>query len=362
MTVGLEESARRLGLGLKIALAVESDEDVAAVYELNQLEATVRKVDLASLFDGALGSRATATEKKVAKQAGSCQILLGGPPCQGHSDLNNHTRREDPKNSLYLLMARAAEILEPEIVVIENVGPVQWDKGDVVNQTKKALIAKKYAVEGRVIDLRRVGVPQRRHRYLLIASRLKSVVPETVLDTLATMLGDHSDRDLRWAIGDLEDVSSERTLDSASNATTVNIKRMDYLFDKGKWDLPNEQRPECHKDKEHSYVSMYGRLRWNEPAQTITTGFGSMGQGRYVHPSRRRTITPHEAARLQTFPDWFAFGRDTRRGVLAKVIGNAVPPLLMIRLGNLILPKIKATLTGSKAGLNGARPVHKELE
>jgi DNA (cytosine-5)-methyltransferase 1 len=361
MTLGLEESARRLGLGLNIALAVESDEDVAIVYELNQPEASVRKVDLASLFEGVLGTRATATEKKVAKQAAPCQILLGGPPCQGHSDLNNHTRRDDPKNALYLLMARAAEILEPDIVVIENVAPVQRDKGDVINQTKKALIAKNYEVAGRVIDLRRAGVPQRRHRYLLIGSKVDSVVPYTVLDTLATTLDGHPDRDLRWAIGDLEQVSSDTTFDSPSRPTKANIKRIDYLFNKNVSDLPNSQRPDCHKDKEHSYVSMYGRLRWNEPAQTITTGFGSMGQGRYVHPSRRRTITPHEAARLQTFPDWFAFGNDTRRGVLAKVIGNAVPPLLMIRLGDLILPKINATLTGSKAGLNGASAATQKL-
>ncbi len=361
MSAGLQESARCLGLGLKIALAVEFDKEVAAVYESNQADAKVRNVDVASLFDGILGSPATATEIEVAKQVGSCQILLGGPPCQGNSDLNNHTRREDPKNALYLLMARAAEILKPDIVVIENVGPVQWDKGDVVNQTKKALEGRDYAVAGRVIDLRRVGVPQRRHRYLLIASKLASVVPDAVLDTLATMLDDHPDRDVRWAIGDLEDFSSETTFDSSSKATKTNIKRIDYLFKKGKWDLPNPQRPKCHKDKEHSYVSMYGRLRWDEPAQTITTGFGSMGQGRYVHPSQRRTITPHEAARLQTFPDTFDFGKNTRRGVLAKVIGNAVPPLLMLRVGDLILPAIKATMTGSGPDLNGASEPDEKL-
>jgi DNA (cytosine-5)-methyltransferase 1 len=77
---------------------------------------------------------------------------------------------------------------------------------------------------------------------------------------------------------------------------------------------------------------MYGRLHWDRPAQTVTTGFGSMGQGRYVHPSRRRTITPHEAARLQTFPDWFDFGQSSR-GQLADMIGNAVPPLVMVALG-----------------------------
>jgi DNA (cytosine-5)-methyltransferase 1 len=62
-----------------------------------------------------------------------------------------------------------------------------------------------------------------------------------------------------------------------------------------------------------------------------------MGQGRYVHPDERRTLTPHEAARLQTFPDWFEFGKKRPRGVLAKAIGNAVPPLLMVNLGKGLL-------------------------
>ena len=126
---------------------------------------------------------------------------------------------------------------------------------------------------------------------------------------------------------------------------------MAYLFDKRLYDLPNSRRPDCHRDGDHSYVSMYGRLHWHKPAQTITTGFGSMGQGRYVHPARRRTITPHEAARLQTFPDWFDFGDQTSPTELAKMIGNAVPPLLMLALGNEIVLGLTAALAAS-----GQRP------
>jgi site-specific DNA-cytosine methylase len=57
-----------------------------------------------------------------------------------------------------------------------------------------------------------------------------------------------------------------------------------------------------------------------------------MGQGRFVHPAEARTITPHEAARLQTLPDFFDLGSTTKRGTWAKVIGNAVPPLLGVHL------------------------------
>ena len=65
-------------------------------------------------------------------------------------------------------------------------------------------------------------------------------------------------------------------------------------------------------------------MYWDKPAPTITGGFGSNGQGRFVHPLRRRTLTPHEAARLQFFPDYFDFGNVKRRE-LQQIIGNAVP-------------------------------------
>jgi DNA (cytosine-5)-methyltransferase 1 len=78
--------------------------------------------------------------------------------------------------------------------------------------------------------------------------------------------------------------------------------------------------------------SVYGRLSWDRPAQTITSGFGSMGQGRYVHPLRRRVITPHEAARLQGLPDFFSFDSVVGRTLLHEMIGNAVPPQLITTL------------------------------
>src|SRR5262249_42014582 len=123
----------------------------------------------------------------------------------------------------------------------------------------------------------------------------------------------------------------------SSTPSELNSKRIAWLFSHGKFDLPNSQRPKCHREKPHSYNSVYGRLRWNLPAQTITTGFGSMGQGRYVHPSRHRTITPHEAARLQCLPDFFVFDAVVSRGAWADLIGNAVPPFLLFRITERLL-------------------------
>jgi DNA (cytosine-5)-methyltransferase 1 len=300
---------------------------------------------VASLFDGKLGAAATKGEQKVRRQVGKVDVLLGGPPCQGHSDLNNHTRRRDPKNVLYLRMARAAEILAPAVVVVENVVPVQWDETGVVKAASNALNRAGYQVAGRVVDLRRVGVPQRRRRFLLLASNVPDINPASILERLASGMPDHRDRTVRWAIGDLLGATNGSVYDTSSRISKKNARRIAFLFESNRYNLPNRQRPDCHRDGRHSYVSMYGRLRWNSPAQTITTGFGSMGQGRYVHPARRRTITPHEAARLQTFPDFFDFGEGATRVMLAKMIGNAVPPFLMVTLGTEILRRLESGRT-----------------
>jgi hypothetical protein len=78
-------------------------------------------------------------------------------------------------------------------------------------------------------------------------------------------------------------------------------RRVDFLFDHDLFDLPDTERPDCHKNGT-TYTAVYGRMHWDRPSQTITTGIGTPGQGRYIHSLRRRVITPHEAARLQGFP------------------------------------------------------------
>lgn len=337
MSVGLDEAARINGVRLEIALALDIDPDALKILATNFPNALRHCANVSEVLDGDVGAPLSVSERKLRRSAGRCDILLGGPPCQGHSDLNNHTRRSDPRNDLYFKMARAAEVFKPKVVVIENVPPVQWDKSDVVARTRSALEMAGYDVSTGVVDLLKLGVPQRRRRFLLVASRAKRLNPRAILDELGNPICQHT-RSVRWAIGDIEDPEAATTYDTASTATDENLKRIEYLFEHKVFDLPNAQRPSCHRDGGHSYKSMYGRLQWEKPAQTITTGYGSMGQGRYVHPSARRTITPHEAARLQTFPDWFDFGKDARRGVMAKVIGNAVAPLLMAQLGARLVP------------------------
>jgi DNA (cytosine-5)-methyltransferase 1 len=144
-------------------------------------------------------------------------------------------------------------------------------------------------------------------------------------------------RNLKWAIGDLVDQTESTAFDTPSPHSDQNAARIKWLFENSSYDLPDNLRPACHRDGGHTYKSVYGRLRWDRPAQTITTGFLSMGQGRYVHPSRRSTLTPHEAARLQCFPDFFDFSATNKRSAWSRLIGNAVPPLLTLQLGRILI-------------------------
>jgi DNA (cytosine-5)-methyltransferase 1 len=351
LSLGFAEAARRIGRGIKVVAAVELDPDAADVFELNFPGATVIREDVADLFDGAVGQKATRREKKLAADIGKVDVLLAGPPCQGHSDLNNHTRRDDNRNGLYVRVARAAEILRPRAVLIENVPTVQHDHRGSVPTTTAALEEAGYRVATAVLDLTELGVPQRRRRHLLLALRDAAGDPAAVLATTIACC-DHTERTVDWAIRDLLGTTSDNPRDAPSVATADNRDRMQWLVDNNQYDLPNERRPKCHHG-EHSYVSMYGRLKWDEPAQTITTGYGSTGQGRYVHPAEARTITPHEAARLQTLPDFYDLGSDKKRGTWAHVIGNAVPPLLGVHVGTSLLlalfpPKKKRAARSSK--------------
>ena len=327
LTLGLREAARGLGTDLEVLLAVDFNAAAVGVYSSNFPEADTRQASVESLFDGDLGAPLTRTEARVASSFGSVDVLVGGPPCQGHSDLNNHTRRDDPKNGLYLRMVRAAEVIRPAHVLIENVPGVLHAKDSVVINAWRELARLGYSVDGDVIHAARVGVPQRRRRYCLVASR-------AVAPSLSRVANTHAvpERSLRWAITDLLGADAAITYDTSAVHSEINRRRIDYLFDNDLHDLPDEERPDCHRLKPHSYRAVYGRMWWDRPAPTITSGFGSTGQGRFVHPAERRTLTPHEAARVQFFPDHFSFA-DAGRRALQEMIGNAVPPKLGYVIG-----------------------------
>lgn len=332
MALGIAHAAYLSGRGIRIPLAIDHDEAAVKVFLDNFPGAGCVHGDVCDWFAPAFDEPLTTMEQMARARVGpDVDFLVGGPPCQGNSNLNNHTRRKDPRNALYARMARAARVLEPRIIVIENVPHVVHDHGGVVEITKEALRRYGYEVEDAILKLWHMGLPQLRKRHVMLASRDAEFVPKDVLETLQEDAG-FGARDVRWAIGDLMDITAESGFDEASNPSPDNARRIEWLFENEAYDLPDHLRPPCHQNGTHTYRSIYGRLRWDRPAQTITTGFNSIGQGRNVHPARRRTITPHEAARLQFLPDFFSFAAVDTRSAWARLIGNAVPPLLMMRI------------------------------
>ena len=340
LSLGIQRAAHELGYSLDVRLAVDSDQIALDVYGRSFPEATTICKPIEQILDGEIGSPATIAEAELAHQVGQLDILLGGPPCQGHSNLNNHSRRDDPRNGLYLYMARAAEILCPSVIISENVPTATFDVRNVVHQTVERLKEIDYTIGEGVVDLSNLGVPQKRHRHVIVAVRNCDVDPQELVEELKSPICEHIPRNIRWAMEDLEDVARSNLFDSPSRPYPANQSRIDWLFDKDEINLPNNLRPPCHRS-DHSYTAMYGRMVWDQPAQTVTTGFNCMGQGRYVHPSRRRVITPHEAARLQMLPDFVDFSSVTARKHLAKLIGNSVPPPLSSAIGKMVIPFLK---------------------
>lgn len=321
--LGVDEAARSVGLHVDHCLAADIEPSALMTFQDNFHPHLSLAQPIEQHIDGELGGKITKTERALRKRVGEIHLVTGGPPCQGHSDLNNHTRRADPKNALYLRMARFAEVFEPETVIIENVPGVRMDREGVFRKTLDALRRMGYSVCDHIIEMERFGVPQRRRRVVVLATTAR-IGAKAVFEGVEKNY-EVAPRSVEWAIGDLVGRENESPFDLVTRLSPVSKRRVDWLYDNDEYDLPNRMRPTCHRDKKHSYNAVYGRLYWEQPAWTITTGFQVMGQGRFLHPVRRRVITSHEAARLQGFPDFFRF-RASNRKYYAKMIGNAVPP------------------------------------
>lgn len=332
MTLGLREAARINGFTCDIKLAVDFNKAAIDVYRKNFSldEKVARCADISQVVTGEVGDQFDSLMQDLIAEVGDLDVLVAGPPCQGHSDLNNHSRRNDPRNNYYLTVVRAVEAFRPNIVIIENVATVVHDEGGVANKANNFLREFGYGTHQAVVEMVHFGVPQKRRRHVTVAVKNRSSDEvERLICFNRTGLGT-----VRDFIGDLESegAAGEVPFRSSSKTSKPNLDRIAWLFENDAFDLPDSLRPPCHRDKAHSYRSMYGRMHWDLPAQTITTGFGSMGQGRYVHPSKQRTITCHEAARLQGFPDFFRFDSCNSLTALREMIGNAVPPPFMAGL------------------------------
>jgi DNA (cytosine-5)-methyltransferase 1 len=343
LTLGFSDAVRSVGRRPVPALAVDVDGGALSVYERNHRPRVAKLKSVRELvnFDWiGQGSRTRFTRAPrwksddLARATRGVQAIVAGPPCQGHSSLNNHSRGDDPRNLLYLTVPALAVAADVDLVVIENVPNVVHDQQSVVSSAVALLEQADYQISVAVLSAHHLGWPQTRRRFFLVATRNPQLA--TLPEVMAALRRDPLP--VSWAISDLAgvtDAADALTFNRSSVLSEANQARVEWLFANREYDLPNDERPDCHKDG-HSYPAVYGRMHADQPAGTITGGFLSPGRGRFIHPTLPRALSPHEGARIQGFPDWFEFaglGEEPKRTQLAKWIGDAVPPILGFSAG-----------------------------
>ncbi len=333
LALGFQRACDELGYGMVSAAAADQDAEAVQVYAANHGARRRSTESVSSLVDHQVAGMGDEAEFVYEPEivfdewmdlVGRTDVILAGPPCQGHSNLNNKTRRSDRRNDLYLSVPAIAIALRAPIVIIENVPAVVHDTQRVVDTTIQLLTSAGYHVETGVLHANKLGWPQTRQRFFLIARLDAAPVP---VKDIALGLASEP-RSVTWAIGDFARRPFDDRMHIDTEISAENQRRIDYLFDNDAHDLPAAERPDCHKEGT-TYNAVYGRLYPDKPAPTITTGFMTPGRGRYIHPTERRVLTPREAARIQGFPDTYEFHVDPSRppskAKLAKWIGDAVP-------------------------------------
>ena len=335
---GLSHGFRRVGF--RVSAGVDVDRTCKHAFETNNDARFIGKsID-------AVGGPALARLYPNGKR----RILIGCAPCAPFSAYTPEAKkRRTDKWGLVDIFADRILSVRPEIVSMENVPRLAtFDKGRVLQRFIDRL-AEEYEVSTRVVDCTRYGVPQRRSRLVLFASRLGRLelegpcVEEGTLPTVRKAIG------AMPAIGHGESDSEDR-LHAAPRLSPRNLLRIRASTPGGTWeDWPENLVAECHKKATGRwYRNVYGRMEWDEPAHTITTGCFSFGRGRFGHPIQDRAISLREAAMLQTFPRGYEFvGEDdpVHFDTVGRQIGNAVPVALGEAIARSIAKHIEAEAT-----------------
>lgn len=280
-----------------------------------------------------------------------CDIVLGGPPCQGFSV---HRIKDagvgDPRNSLILRYFEYVAALLPKVFLMENVPGILWPRhNDFLEEFFE--IGNKFGYKVHqpiVLDARNYGVPQRRKRVFVLGIR-KDFIFSAAWPPAAT----HGDDKARVSNPLLQPwVPAAAVFEQPPPAADKNNIHMNHTLKlievfkstplNGGSRRDSKRVLSCHEDH-NGHTDVYGRIDPSKPAPTMTTACINPSKGRFIHPTEHHGITVRQAARFQTFPDWFEF----HGGLMAagEQIGNAVP----IRLGEILL---RAVVEGI---VNGSR-------
>lgn len=290
--------------------------------------------------------------KESRLQRGELSCLIGGPPCQAFSVYNHQRGMHDQRASLFREYLRLVEGLYPEWVVMENVtGILSAGGGEPVRAIISGLEALGYQVTYQTLRAEDYGVPQERRRVVFIGNRIGAplIMPEpthgkdrepyvTVWDAIGDLPklqnGEAPTGLQRYRSGAFSSYQRELrgTMTTVANhqaarLSAINEERMQHIPPGGSWrDVPHDLLPAgMQRARRCDHTKRYGRLRKEGLSSTVLTKC-DIHWGAYIHPEDNRALTVREAARIQSFPDWFEF-KGSRTDQYVQV-GNAVPPLL----------------------------------
>ena len=318
--------------GFDVIAGIDIDNSCRYAYEYNN----------GAKFVSRSVSTLTAEELSAFYPEGKIRVLVGCAPCQPFSKYNNEKPVEQDFELLSSFVA-LIEKVQPEIVSMENVPDLR--SYPIFEEFVTRLEALEYKVSERDVYCPNFGIPQTRTRLVLLASKLGEIhlVDETHAPDNYVTVND--------AIGDLPaiEAGSASIADPMHCSSALNAKNMERIRSSkpgSNWkEWPEELKLTCHKkDSGKSYGSVYGRMKPDAPAPTMTTQCNGLGNGRFGHPSQDRAISLREAAILQSFPATYSFVEPKRPVVikaLARQVGNAVPVLL----GEAIARSIEIHLT-----------------
>lgn len=301
--------------GYRVLAAVEIDPKACETYRANHQDVELLSRDIRQVSAAAL-MRCASVKK------GELDLLAGCPPCQGFSTLrsrNGQAVTDDPRNDLIEDFARLALSLRPKMIMMENV-PALAKYEKFINFIER-LTTEGYQVVSKVLDVSAYGVPQRRKRLILSASRLGK--PLLAPETTARIT-------VRDAIGALPQAgeSGDVLHDIPTKSRSARVQAMIEAIPKdggSRHSLPDAMKLDCH-GRTSGFNDVYGRMKWDDVSPTITSGCTNPSKGRFIHPQENRSITLREAAILQSFPADYRFIVSHGKQAIALMIGNALPP------------------------------------
>ncbi|KAF1697642.1 DNA cytosine methyltransferase [Pseudoxanthomonas koreensis] len=296
--------------GFKVLAAIEIDRRASETYRLNHPDVRLFSDDIRSVSAADMG-------ESLGLKPGELGLLAGCPPCQGFSRIrtkNGARGNSDPRNDLALAFLEFAQILRPKNLLLENVPGLR--RQSIWVTLKAGLVKVGYRLVEEVVDASDYGVPQRRKRLILLGSLDRDPIKPDRCST-------------RLTVGD---ALSQVPMDDDLHLLRVNhsegamrIIRAVPKNGGSRSDIPDELTLPCHR-RINGFGDVYGRMQWDKPAPTITSGCHNPSKGRFVHPFEDRAISLREAAVLQGFPVEYRFLKSHGKEAIALMIGNALPP------------------------------------